>query len=105
SRHGVELTLPALYFADSDAGHFGVAVRHAGHVVVADGVGLPARDELGDGDAFPHALVGEHGRPGHVADGVVAGRGGLQAGIDLDEAPLGHLDAALRQADVLGVDR
>src|SRR5205085_2188418 len=56
-------------------------------------------------EAFPHALVGEHGRPGHVADGVVAGRGGLQAGIDLDEAPLGDLDAALRQADVFGVDR
>src|SRR5205807_3913982 len=105
SRHGVELTLPALYFADSDTGHFWVAVLHAGHVVLADGVGLLARDELGDGAAFPHALVGEHGRPGHVADGVVAGRGGLQAGIDLDEAPLGDLDAALRQADVFGVDR
>ena len=47
-RHVIELLLLALIFGQSDARHLRVAIRHAGHIVVLDRVGLLARDDFGD---------------------------------------------------------
>src|SRR5207245_2342419 len=46
--HVLEVSLLALVFGEPDAGHFGMAVRHAGYVIVFDRVWLLPRDELGD---------------------------------------------------------
>src|SRR3989442_13456647 len=54
--HVLELPLLALILGEPDTGYLGVAVRHAGHVIVPDRVGLLARDELGDIHALPHSL-------------------------------------------------
>src|SRR5438552_539143 len=77
ARDVVELLFLALFFREPDARHLGVAIRHARHVVVLDGVRLLAGDKLRDHDALAAALVRQHRRPGDVADRVIAGGAGL----------------------------
>ena len=64
-----------------------------------------AGDHLGDDHALALALVREHRRAGHVADGVDALGGRLHPLVDLDEAAVGELDAGLLEPDVLDVRR
>src|SRR5207247_7670357 len=100
----VELALLALVLGETDARDLGVAVRHAGDVVVFDRVRLAPRDLLGHDYALAEPFVRQHRRARHVADRVASRRGRLEARIDLDEAAIVELDAGFLEADVLGID-
>jgi hypothetical protein len=105
ARDIIELFLFALVLGQPDAGDFGMAVRYAGDVVIANRMRLLSGEQLRDIRAFAKSLVREHRRPGDVADCVVSWRAGLQILVDLDEAAIGELDPALLEADVLSVHR
>src|SRR6185369_3341223 len=82
----VQLLFLALILGQPDAGDFRMAIGYAGHIVVADRMGLVAREQLGHEHPLTAPLVGQHGRPGHVADAKDPGRGRLESRkVDLDE--------------------
>src|ERR1051325_11716213 len=69
----VDLLFLDLGFSHADRRHFGVAVRRVGNVAVVHRVRMwKPSEELGEDDAFAHALVREHWRTRNVADGVDA---------------------------------
>ena len=99
----IEFFLLALVFGQPNARDLGVTVGHARDVVILDRMRLLAGQQLGDDHTFTTALVRQHGRTGDVANRVIAGGRRLQILVDLDEAAVGHLDAALFEPDVLGI--
>jgi hypothetical protein len=91
-----------LLFGLANGRYFGPCVDNTRDEVVVDVRFLPC-DDLGNEGAFFAGLVGKHGTFDNVTDGIDAGRGGLEVGIDRDAAALVNGDAGLVEGEVVGV--
>ena len=91
-----------LLLGQADAGDLRRAIGAAGDLELVERVRMLAGDRLDADDALVLGLVGEHRRPGDVADGVDAGDIGPADAVDDDAAALG-LHAELLEAEILDI--
>ena len=98
----VDVGLFQRFLGEADGGGLRRGVDDAGDRLVIH-VPAPAGNDLGNGDAFFLGLVGEHGACDHVADGVDAGCGGLEALVHRDAALAVQFDANALETEALRV--
>ena len=102
----VDLLFFYLGFGHANRCNLRMAVRRIWNVAVIDRVDmLLAGEELGEDHTFPLAFVGEHRWPGDIADSVDPFDRSLHSLVDLDESPIGELDAELLDANVFNDGR
>src|SRR5262245_25529638 len=98
---GAALLLGGL-FGQTDAGDLRLAIGAARYFRLVERMRLQAFDGLHAYDAFVLGLVREHGRSGHIADGVNSRHVGAAIAVGVN-GPAGRLHAEAFQAEVLDV--